>query len=434
LKLPMPLRGLTPLQKQFRADRKHRFIFVPSGRRSRKTLIGCRKVYDAAMRTPDTRYFLGAPTWSQAKGIFWKRLRLDTLCFQKSASVSELTIILQNNSELCLFGLDRPERIEGQVWHGGCLTEFPNIDSGAWGEHIRPVLSDTNGFCIIEGVPEGRNFYYDMCLEACDGELPTTVSGGVYKESIDNPDTAYYSWFSSDVLPEAEIENARQMLSARLFRQEYEGSFESFEGTVYYAFDIKKNIDDKKAVYDPKEMIYAGIDFNVNPMTAVLCHVLDNSVVAFKEYYIANSNTVELVRRICADYPQCKMFSITPCQSSSARQTSQEIGVTDIRIMRHCFDEHGRQIQIKRRTHNPRIVNRVNCTNSLLENGRLHIHSKMRELQKDFGGLAWKEGSREIDFSDKARGHISAALDYLCEFWFPLRSEDVGETSLDITL
>ena len=369
----------------------------------------------------------------QSKGIFWRFLKRDTQYVRNSFSESNLSITFQNDAEICLFGLDKPERMEGQPWDGCMLTEYGNMKDDIWDAHIRPALSDTNGFAIIEGVPEGRNFYYDMCLEACGGALPITKPfTGAFKENPDDSQWCYYSWFSEDVLSKEEVEAARAHMSLRLFNQEYRGSFESMGGVVYYAFDEKQNTS-TECIYVEDLPIYIGLDFNVNPMTAVLGHIAEDRVGLFREYYLSNSNTLELIERICADYPKCGSFIVTPCQSSSARQTSQELGITDLRIIRSCFAEHGRQVQIKKRTKNPRITDRVNCTNSLLENKRLLFHPGMRELRKDFGGLAWKEGSRELDLSDKARGHISAALDYLCEFWFPLRSEDVGESSLDVT-
>jgi hypothetical protein len=105
-----------------------------------------------------------------------------------------------------------------------------------------------------------------------------------------------------------------------------------------------------------------------------------------------------------------------------------------MRILQTEFAGHGRSVFIKKRTKNPRVTDRINCTNSLLEHGRLKIHGSMKELKKDYESLAWKPGTMDLDLSDAMRGHISAALDYMVEFWYPLRTQDVGETSLDITL
>lgn len=385
------------------------------------------------MRTPDTRYFLGAPTREQAKRIFWKRLKRDSWISQAGEpQETELSVRLRNGSEICVIGLDRPERIEGQPWHGCHITEFANVHEHAWEANIRPVLSDTNGFAILESVPEGRNHFYDRCLYAAGGSLPVVGQGtGAYAEGPDG--WCFYAWFSEDALPAAEIAAAKSEMSAPLFNQEYHASFDCYQGATYYGF-TDKNVDPEKCVYDKSAPVYVGVDFNVNPMTAILCHIVDDKIYVFREYFLNNSNTRHLCEKICIDYPDVGMFDITPCQSSSARQTVADIGITDIRIMQAVFNEHGRKVSVHKRTKNPRIVDRVNVTNSLLEHGRLYITDQAKQLRKDWEHLSWKDGTRDLDLKDPMRGHISAACDYLCEYWFPIRAENIGESSLDLTL
>jgi hypothetical protein len=383
------------------------------------------------LRRPDTRYFLGAPTWSQAKGIFWKRLKADTrFAWRRFPSESELVVTLLNDAEICLFGLDKPERIEGQPWHGGLITEFANVKADAWEGHVRPVLSDTNGFAILESVPEGRNHFYDRCLEAAGGSLPIVEAVVGARGENKKAESSFYGWFSGDVLPKREIDVARRELSEPMFKQEYQASFDNYQGAVYYAFS-DENVDADECQYDKDQAVYVGMDLNVDPMTAVLGHLTDSEVLLFKGYFLRNCNTKTLCERICNGYPDTGAFDITPCQSSAARQTVADIGVTDLRIIRSAFEEHGRVANIHRRSKNPRVVDRVNCTNSLLEHKRLKIHPSMKQLRKDWEHLGWKEGTRDLDLKDPQRGHISAACDYLCEFWFPIRPDLTGQTSLD---
>ena len=123
---------ITDIQRRLLLDDKHRFFIVPSGRRSRKSLIAKWKLRQHAIENPG-RYFHGAPTRDQAKKIFWKQLKqsLSLLGLIKHVNESELTVTIRavNNqeSEICVVGLDRPERIEGQPWHGCHITEFNNL-------------------------------------------------------------------------------------------------------------------------------------------------------------------------------------------------------------------------------------------------------------------------------------------------------------------
>jgi len=237
-KLPEQLANLTPIQVKLYYD-KHRFIVNPAGRRSRKTLIAKRKIFLYALENPKYRYFHGAPTHKQAKDIFWNDLKAYSQYFRIDKSETDLMVKLLNGAEIHIIGLDKPERIEGQLWHGCHITEFGNIKDGAWEENIRPILSDTKGFAILDGVPEGRNHYYDKALYSAGGALPETKEyDGAYAESPDDSEWVYYSWFSSDVLDQSEIEAVKNHMDERTFRQEYQGSFEAYEGLAYYNFGL----------------------------------------------------------------------------------------------------------------------------------------------------------------------------------------------------
>ena len=154
---------------------KTRFNVVPAGRRSGKTEIAKRKLINALYtpaNEPDPRYFAAAPTRDQAKAIFWNDLKLmvPRHLLAEAPRETELCIKIINGAELYVVGMDKPERIEGRPWNGGVLDEFGNMKPGAWGENVRPVLSDRSGWCDLIGVPEGRNHYYDVAKYAQFGD------------------------------------------------------------------------------------------------------------------------------------------------------------------------------------------------------------------------------------------------------------------------
>lgn len=384
-------------------------------------------------------YFFAAPTHDQAKAIFWNDLKRFLAFFDQfgtlSKSESERTITLSypgksdRSVQWRVIGLDKPERIEGIPWDGGAIDEFGNTKPGVFDEHIRPAL-DTLGkhestFCWVFGVPEGRNHYYELAMR--------------FKQKYDEDPAGpygYYSWYSSEVLPAETVESAREILDPKTFAQEYEASWETKSGLVYYAYQPEfypnGNLDNQLQYIDGLP-IYCGIDFNVDPMTAILGHIRippdgpnagKKELHLFKGYFLRNSNTRQLTERICADFPKCNTFYFTPCQSSMARQTVADFGVTDRRIIEQVIREHGRGCMFCARSSNPLIRDRVNATNSLMYNKRLRVRiddAGLRELAKDFEGIAYKEGTSDHDLKDPMRGHISAALAYLVEYHFPIR-------------
>lgn len=145
-----------PIQRAFWTSTA-RFNTVPAGRRSGKTEFAKRKLVKAALRGTtfaEARFFAAAPTRDQAKRIFWddlKALSPNGLTLGRPGE-SELVIRYVNGSELWVIGMDRPERIEGQPWDGGVLDEYANMRKEAWPKHVRPALSDRNGWCDLYGL------------------------------------------------------------------------------------------------------------------------------------------------------------------------------------------------------------------------------------------------------------------------------------------
>lgn len=236
-----------------------RFKCVPAGRRSGKTERAKRFVAKVAMANPGEEYFLAAPTRDQVKKIYWndmKRLTFQSLQ-DKQPSETELIITLNNATRIHLIGLDRPERMEGQFWSGGVIDEIANCKETAWQENIRPALDtynptrpDYRAWCWLIGVPEGLNHYYEMCEYA--------------KHSGDD-DWGFYTWFSSDILPEDVIEAAKRQMGIKQYRQEYEASFETTTGRIYEDYSQLNTCDEE---IQPHEQLLWHHDFNYTPMSS----------------------------------------------------------------------------------------------------------------------------------------------------------------------
>ncbi|MCK4739728.1 MAG: hypothetical protein KAT46_07240, partial [Deltaproteobacteria bacterium] len=224
-----------------------------SGRRSGKTELAKRRLVISLKNQRPwqfPRYFAAAPTRDQAKRIFWEDLKaLTPKSWIKKVSESDLCIKTIFGSELWVVGMDKPQRVEGVAWDGGILDEFANMRPLVWSENVRPALSDRTGWCWFIGVPEGLNHFKDLADYAGSGL---------------DPEWGFYSWFSSDILPSKEIESARRELDPRIFRQEYEASFEGASGRVYHAYRRSLH-EDENAIFDPARPLIVCMDFNVDP-------------------------------------------------------------------------------------------------------------------------------------------------------------------------
>jgi len=435
LKLQRPLLyGLTKIQWQYLHDWKHRFFFVPSGRRSRKTLLGKRKLYFQAQRNPGHRYFFAAPAYEQAKKIFWEDLKRDTHEFRsQDPSESELKVVLTNGTEISVQSLDRAFRLEGAPVNGFLLTEYPNAKPNIWSANLRPLLADTHGWAIIDGVPDMHSplaeEYRQMAIFAAGGKIPDTLpdGAGAFAENPEDPDWCFYSWFSSDVLDSEELRKIKLSTDPVIYQQEYEGSFIRLGGSTYYGFgpDVYPNGNIDNTVHWDKSLpIHIGGDFNVTPMTATLAHHIiakdgpnkgRKETHVFEGYFLRDSNTESLYTRIVNEHLDAPYFMLTPCQSSRARQTVADIGETDRTIIAQVFRKAGKTIHINEILQNPPIKDRVNLTNARLFHRLVRVNGNdagLKELVADWGNIAWKQGTNDLDLSDAMRGHISAAFDY----------------------
>jgi len=426
---------ILPIQKRYLDDWEHRFFVIPAGRRSRKTLIGRNKLFTYAMHNKG-RYFCGAPTRQQAKEIFWKPLKemAQAITFLEcKPSESDLLVTLLNGSEIKVIGLDEPARVEGQPWHGCHITEIPNVKAQAWAENIRPVLSDTGGFAILDGVPDFRFPHYeDMAFYASGGFIPDPVPGGVMAENPDDPEWVLYTWMSSDVLPAKEIEAAKRQLPEQIFRQEYEGCFVRIGGRVWHEYTDDNTTDIE---FRADRETYLCFDFNVNPMTCVLVQHSSTDTegnliyTATNEFVFHDSNTSATASHVAqwlADRNFKSKLHITGDYAGTGRHPSA--GISNYRIIEEIFNGKYSFERVRIRP-TKAIQDRVNALNGMFRNAyglrRMYVNPKHCEwLHKDLTRQTRKEDGQLNDEAGMI-GHRSDALSYFAYNYFPLERREI---------
>jgi hypothetical protein len=420
--LPDRWTKLRPHPEQIRLiNHRSRFRVVPAGRRSGKTERAKRFVIRQALSAThaDARYFLAAPTRDQAKAIFWSDLKqLVSKGWLLDRPVeTDLVVKLVNGAEIQVVGMDKPERIEGRPWDGGVLDEYANMKPGAWGENVRPALSDRRGWCWLIGVPEGRNHYYDMYKYA--------------QSCADQSEWAAFSWPSSDILPPDEIESARRDLDDLTFDQEYNTSFVNFSGRAYYVFDERKHCAPLK--YDPKAPIAFCFDFNVEP--GVACVAQEQLLPSghhgtgwIGEVWIPrNSNTPAVCKKLKKDWGNHQGRIVCYGDATGGARGSAKVSGSDWDLIKAEF---GDQISIDIPNANPQERSRINAVNTrfLSSSGivRMMVDPvKCPHLVKDFEGVTTLEGgSGELDKKRSPElSHISDGAGYYVARRWPVQRQ-----------
>lgn len=438
-------------------DSPHRFNVIPAGRRSGKTELFKRKLVKRALSasTPwKPAFFAGAPTRDQAKRIFWDDLKalVGRDMMLSPPSETELMIELINGAEIWVIGMDKPERVEGKPWDGGGLDEFANCKPTAWGANIRPALSDRNGWFDLFGVPEGRNHYYDVNLQA----LAEMLAKGAAS------DWGSFTWPSKDILPPEEIEAAMRDLDELIFDQEYNASFVNFEGRCYYPFNQKDHCHPLK--YDPRQPLILCFDFNVEPGVCAIIQeqimpgqfermplpplqrgqpprenlvgalMLDRplygSGVIAEVYIPRNSNTPAVCRKIAKDFGEIHQGPVraygdaTGGAGGSAKVQGSDWDLIE-KELKPVFKD---RFSLRVKPANPAERARVNAVNSRLKSKSGDIRmmvdlGKAPFTVKDFDGVTLLEGgSGEIDKKANTKlTHLTDGIGYYIESEFPVQ-------------
>lgn len=399
--LPARWTKLRPHPEQIRYfDSPHRFNVVPAGRRSGKSELAKRKLVMRAIYGSDflrPRYFAAAPTRDQAKNIFWDDLcALVPLEDTKEVRVSDLSIKLATGAEIRVVGMDSPQRIEGSPWDGGILDEYANMKPEAWQANIRPALSDRAGWCDFIGVPEGRNHYFDLYQRA------------VASMQLLGADSEWgaFHWKAATVLPVEEVASAKSDMDERTFRQEYEGSFETYSGVVLYAFAREHSV--RPCPWRQDMRLHVGMDFNVNPMSATVWQEDGDIASQVGEVVIPTSNTDEMCDELIRRYGNAAAITVYPDPAGAQRRTSAQ-GRTDISILRD------RGFRVVAMSNHPLVRDRINVTNARFCTAdgtrRAFVDPSCRKSIECYEKLSYREGTSE---PDKASGfdHIPDATGY----------------------
>jgi hypothetical protein len=342
-----------------------------------------------------------APTYGSAKEIAWDML-INTIPFEYISKTNEssLTLRLINGSVISLKGAEKPNNLRGRALDFVVLDEFADMRPEAWYEVIRPSLSDRQGSAVFIGTPKGRNHFYDLWAKGMDG--------------ANDWSSFQYTTLQGGNVPPEEIEAARNDLDERTFNQEYCAEFVTYSGLIYYGFSRELSVFDCS---DNGGTIHIGMDFNLDPMSAVMCIRKGEKLYAFDEIVMYGSNTDEMVAEIKDRYPNREII-VYPDPASRQRKTSAG-GRTDLSILQNGG------FMVKAKNSHALVRDRINAMNSRLLSSsgdrHLFVSPKCKHTIKSLERQTYKEGT-SIPNKD-GFDHMNDAFGYLVEYLFPVRTE-----------
>jgi len=372
------------------SDSKKRFITVCAGRRAGKTFLAINELAKFA-RFPKQRVAYMAPTYKQAKQVVFNDL-LDQLYSKnwiEKVNQSELSIKLVNGSMIYLLSLDNYETIRGRKFNFVVIDEAATVDPAAWFTVVRPCLSDTNGHALIIGTPKGRNWFYSIFTK-------------------DDPEWESFSFTTADGgnVSKEELEQAKNDLDERTYQQEYEAAFITYSGITYFAFDPEIHMKPAPPI-EHLTPLHVGMDFNVDPMSAVVGVYRNDQLHIIDEIEIYGSDTQEMCTELRTRYPH-NSLTVYPDASGGKRSTASG-NLSDHVIL----NNNGFKV-ITGKT-NPAVMDRIASVNAMFKNkngqSRLYIDPKCRKLRECLLKMSYKPDSR---IPDKSSGfdHMTDSLGY----------------------
>ncbi len=339
-----------------------RFRDAVCGRRFGKTFLGKAEMRRAARLAAqwkvsvEDEIWYGAPTFKQAKRVFWRRLKQAIPASWRlgKPNETECCIVLKSGHIMRVVGLDNYDNLRGSGLFFALVDEWADCPYEAWEEVLRPMLSTCRytvdgverrgGHALRIGTPKGFNHCYDTWLAGQDRREP------------DHKSWLYTSLDGGNV-PEEEIEAAKRKMDPRTFRQEYEASFENYQGVVYYCFDRRANHTDDTVKRG--DALHIGMDFNVQKMAAIVYVIREDGMPRALDEFIDLFDTRAMIEKIQQRYPEHSVV-IYPDASGDNRKTNASD--SDIALLKKA----GFAVRVN--PANPAVKDRINSLNSMLCN------------------------------------------------------------------
>jgi hypothetical protein len=400
---------------------------------------------------PGCMGLIGAPTYSML--LSSTLVELEQLLIEhqiphlvRHGTTNMQVHLLEPNSTILLRSLDIPERLRGMnlAWFG--VDELTYCHEDAWtrlqGRLRHPASRVKRAFGVW--TPKGRDWVWRVFKSSNKVEHFHLIEARPFENRVVLQHTPEY------------YENLRRQYDEKFYRQEVLGEYlDMFAGAVYHAFSatetVLPHID-----FDPSLPCIACVDFNINPMTAVLAqeHMEFGRarVVVLREIALRESHVLSMCEEFIRRTSDWQRALGHPLEihwygdATGGNPHASGSGETCWSLIEKFFS---RQTSYRSKyfygRSNPTVVDRVNAVNNALcsfgEGHRraghrsLFVAAECKQLNMDFEQVVWKTDANglmhpEIDKKrDPKRSHLSDALGYFIWSRFAVSSSQARALS-----
>ena len=266
-----------PGQQEIHASSAPRRI-VACGVRWGKTLCAAMEGISAAMEPkPRSMGWVVAPTYDLADKVFRELVILTAEHLRHrivTLKESERRLVLRNMagglSEIRGKSADNPVSLLGEGLDWLIVDEASRLKPAIWESHLTQRLIDKKGWALLISTPKGKGWFYELFRrgQGSDGEV----------ESWNLPSK------SNPHLNDSLIEQERNRLPERVFRQEYEGEFLEGSGAVFR--NVRECATGDWQMPEYGRTYYGGLDLaRVEDYTVLVIATRDRQVVHVDRFH-----------------------------------------------------------------------------------------------------------------------------------------------------
>lgn len=281
-----------PLQRVvLKAMRAARFGVLVCHRRWGKSVLAVNLLQQGALicEKERPRFAYIGPTYRQAKSTVWDYAKhyarpIPGVKFNES----ELRVDYPNGGQVRVYGGDDPNSLRGIYLDGVVVDEYGLHAADIFTTVLRPALSDRAGWALVLGTPNGKNQFYDLYQKALTSPDYAEWYHAVHRASeIDFGTLATYP----NALTPNELLDARKVMTADEYAQEFECSFEAAVKGAIYAAELEASRRAGRVAsvpYEPVLPVDTDWDLGVGDATAIwFSQSLRSGEIRLIDYYEA---------------------------------------------------------------------------------------------------------------------------------------------------
>lgn len=261
-----------------------RFRIVAAGRRWGKSVMAAHEALAYALEHNGATVWWVSPSYDQSNDFGYDKIKPltspDVLADVKRTKPRALEF--ENGSRISFRSAEREDSLRGPGLDFLIIDEAGTVPGRAWTEELRPALADTKGDMLAIGTPRGRNWFFEWYQRGQSDDHPNTAS--VRAPTKQNPH-----------VDDSEIDDLKQQMPERAFRQEHRAEFVDDSGGVFEG--VREAVEEYDLPIPPSDApapFAMGVDFaRLDDYTVIVVLDDDGRLVAFDRLRQTSWNRIQ---------------------------------------------------------------------------------------------------------------------------------------------